>query len=140
MLHESQLTDLMSSVTKSAACQDMEMLVEKNGGAPPDSMKAFESLLGKVGLPAAPAEDPPEKLTGPGPELKKTKDVYDSVPSLKDLGYEEAATTSIHVRSRLLYDLPCDSTSKQIFNSFEPPSYLSDVHTGRSSSLLTVST
>lgn len=108
-------------LTKSAVSQDMEMLVEKNGGAPPDSMKAFESLLGKVGLPAAPAEDPPEKLTGPGPELKKTKDVYDSVPSLKDLGYEEAATTSIHVRSLLSYDSPHESTSSQISKAPSQP-------------------
>ena len=101
MLHDSHLTKCTSCMTKSAACKDMEMLVERNGGAPPESMKAFESLLGKVGLPAAPVEDPPEKLTGPGPELKKTKDVYDSVPSLQDLGYEDAATSSIHVRSPL---------------------------------------
>ena len=74
------------------------MLIEKNSGTPPASMKAFESLLGKVGLPAAPAADPPEKLMAPGPELKKTKDIYDSVPSLKDLGYDDEATTSIHVR------------------------------------------
>ena len=60
------------------------MLIEKNGGAPPESYSAFGKLLGKVGAPDAPAQDPPDKLMAPGPQLKKTKDVYKKVPSLKD--------------------------------------------------------
>ena len=73
------------------------MLIEKNGGTPPESYSTFGKLLGKVGAPAAPAQDPPDKLMAPGPELKKTKDVYKKVPSLKDLGYEQEATTCFHV-------------------------------------------
>ena len=81
------------------ALQDLEMLIEKNGGAPPDSYGGFGTLLSKVGLPAAPAEDPPEKLPPPGSELKEATGIYDGVPGLKDLGYEEAATTCFHVHS-----------------------------------------
>ncbi len=78
--------------------QDLELLVEKNDGVPPTSYSGFGSLLSKMGLPAAPAEDAPEKLPGVDLDMSKAKNVYDSIPSLKDLGYEEKATTCFHVR------------------------------------------
>lgn len=64
---------------------DPHMLISKNNGKAPLTMKAFENLVNSVGAPPTPAVDPPGKL--PGPDAKKCQGEEFGVPSLADLGY-----------------------------------------------------
>ncbi len=73
--------------------QDTSEIVKRNGGKPPLTMKAFEKLVDKMGDPPAPAVDPPAQLPGPAPGAKGTEQEATSVPTLAELGYEEAPTS-----------------------------------------------
>lgn len=65
---------------------DPHLLLSKNKGKAPLTMKSFESLVNSVGDPPSPVADPPANLPGPNPEIFENS-AYD-VPSLAELGYE----------------------------------------------------
>ena len=65
---------------------DPRMLIAKNKGKAPLTMKSFESLVNSVGAAPPPAADPPSKLPAPEGDTFE-KNPYD-VPSLTELGYD----------------------------------------------------
>ncbi|KAK9804209.1 hypothetical protein WJX72_001282 [[Myrmecia] bisecta] len=70
---------------------DTGELVQRNGGKPPLTYKAFEKLIASVGLPAPPAADPPASLPPVPSQAAGGRPTH--VPSLKDLGYQDEPTT-----------------------------------------------
>lgn len=69
-------------------------IIELNKGKPPASMGQFEKLQKEAGEPLAPAADPPKTLPSVPKDIDKKK--Y-AVPTLKELGYNQEASTPYKV-------------------------------------------
>jgi cryptochrome len=98
---------------------DSAALIERNGGKPPLTYKAFEKLMKDVGAPAAPLIDAPHQL----PPVHAAAGMADTgVPTTAELGYDGAATTTLkggetEALSRLAQQL----SDKQWVADFEKP-------------------
>ena len=77
---------------------DTSDVVAKNGGKAPLTYKGFEKAITALGPPPAPVEDPPAKLPPIAADSKGTDSETTSVPSLRELGYPDEASTDIKVR------------------------------------------
>jgi cryptochrome len=65
---------------------DPKVLIAKNGGKAPLTMKSFETLVRSIGDPPKPAADPPSTLPPPSSCLGNLE-AY-NVPTLQELGYD----------------------------------------------------
>ena len=72
-------------------------VVAKNGGKAPLTYKGFEKAIAALGPPLPPAEDPPAKLPPIGADSKGTDSEKTGVPSVRELGYPDEASTDIKV-------------------------------------------
>ncbi|KAK9914767.1 hypothetical protein WJX75_000282 [Coccomyxa subellipsoidea] len=70
-------------------------VVAKNGGKAPLTYKGFEKAIAALGPPEPPAEDPPAKLPPIGADSKGTDSEKTGVPSVRELGYPDEASTDI---------------------------------------------
>nr|AXE72850.1 6-4 photolyase [Chlamydomonas sp. ICE-L] len=71
---------------------DTADIVERNGGKPPLTYQSFIKLVDKMGDPTAPAPDPPEKMPPPRDDLPGAAPQETSVPTLKEIGYDQEPT------------------------------------------------
>ena len=77
--------------------QDGEAVVKANKGKPPTAYGAFLKLADRLGPPPEPAPDAPQQLPPFKAGAPRTTGSEMEVPTLQDIGYDEAPTTSFTV-------------------------------------------
>lgn len=98
---------------------DPAALVERNGGSPPLTYKAFEKLVKAVGPPPAPLVDAPEQLP---PAHSGAQAADTGIPTTAELGYEGAATSGLKGgETEALARLAQQLSDKQWVADFEKP-------------------